>query len=139
MAAAALLVALPQLALVACTMAWNSFLLLAPLVSSEPRIHRLLGKSTSSQRMTVVAANAALVVSCLAGLVVMMWSMSDANSRDLPVSAGELVIFCGVMLTMSCMVVFWALDLCSSIEEALELNIEPQAAESQPVLCNSTA
>jgi hypothetical protein len=47
-----------------------------------------------------------------------MWSMGTAYERDLPISITELVIFCGVMLTMCCMVVFWAFDLCTSIDAA---------------------
>jgi hypothetical protein len=51
--------------------------------------------------------------------------MTSAYERNLPVSVVELVVFCGVLLSMCCMVVFWTFDLCSSIEDALELNVEP--------------
>jgi hypothetical protein len=82
--------------------------------------------------MPVVTADATIVAACLAGLVVMLWSMTSAYERDLPVSVVELVVFPGVLLSMCCMVVFWTFDLCSSIEDALELNVEP--AELQPTL-----
>jgi hypothetical protein len=132
MSAAALLVALPQLLLVTCTLAWNAFVLLAPLVSTEPCIHATLGKSTATQRISAVTANAKIVAACLAGLVVLLWSMNSAYKRELPVSVVELVVFCGVMLTMCCMVVFWAVDLCLSIKDVIQLNVK--SAEVQPAL-----
>lgn len=136
MSTAALLVALPQLLLVTCTLAWSAFVLLAPVVSSETYARLKIGKRTASERMSAVTGDAMLVVVCLAGLVVMMWSMNSAYERDLPVSVVELVVFCGVMLTMSSLVVFWAVDLCASIDDALSSSETDY--EELPALCDGT-
>jgi hypothetical protein len=118
MSTAALLVALPQLILVTFTLFWNAYYLLGPVISTQPCIRRVLAKKTASERMSAVTGDALLVVACLAGLIVMMWSLNSAYDRNLPVSVVELTLFCGVMLTMCCMVVFWTIDLSFSIEAA---------------------
>jgi hypothetical protein len=66
MSSAALLIALPQLVLVTCTLSWNAFVLLAPVVSSQPCIQQTVGRNTAAERMSAVTADATVVVACLA-------------------------------------------------------------------------